>query len=365
MEPLIIGNTKFSIDLLKQFCKVNGDVLFSPLSISSSLGLIVLGAAGDTEEQMLKVLHYNHEKIMYHDLYEEFYKRGKNRPLKMYNRLFGERSIDFKNTFLDHNEEWCFASIRNADFKKDPEGAREQINSWVKDKTEDLVPILLKSDDVDEKTLLVLISVVLFKQDWESPFESSDDRKYNGGKWTMIQQTNSFLVGDIPEADSRILEIPYKGKTLSMLILLPNKPDGLKKLLDMITYEKLEEWNEPDHMNPLKLTVKIPRFQLDRKNNLKEALVALGMTDLFTSKCDLSGMSSDPLILSKVENECVMNVTNKGSEGGSATDGVVKSVKRVFNLAPNENDFVADHPFLFYIRDNATKSIIFWGRIEP
>ncbi|CAM4687244.1 unnamed protein product [Leuciscus chuanchicus] len=368
MEPVIEANTKFSIDLLKALCKdIKGNVLFSPLSISSALGLVVLGASGETAEQMYTTLRFYHEKIMYHDLYEELYKGGKYRSLKLVNRMFGESTLNFYDDFLDMCEEWCYASLRNIDFKTNPVVARALINYWVQDKTENEIKNLLDKGDVTKDTTLVLISAVHFKDKWDKSFAAILTNKDKRLNWPMMSRTDTFPLGNISlPTEARILEIPYANKDLSMLIILPNESDGLPKLVESITYENLLEWTKPENMIPTDVTLIMPRFKLQEKYDLKEVLKTLGMTDLFDDdKCDLSGMAPGPLKVPKVVHKSSVEVNVEGTEaaGGSDVDAQGAFLRKKREI---EASFVADHPFLFFIRHNPTKSIIFWSRfISP
>ncbi|XP_048063986.1 leukocyte elastase inhibitor-like [Megalobrama amblycephala] len=372
IEPVILANSKFSIDLLKVFCKRNTDnVLFSPLSISSALGLVLLGAEGETADQMYKALHFGKMNIIYHDLYEALYKGGRNRSLKLVNRMFGESTLNFYDDFLDKCEEWCFASMRNIDFKTKPDAAREKINIWVKKNTGDQIENLLDQGGVSADTSLSLISLVHFKEDWGKSFTPVDTNKDNGVKWPMMNRNDDFYMGNIPHrqhllpTEARILEIPYAKNDLSMLIILPNKKDGIQELVESITYEKLLEWTEPDNMTLFKnMDVEIPIFKLQVTYDLKDPLEALGIKDLFSDKCDLSGMGPGPF-----KNFIGMHISNvevdkTGTEIWGGSGGEVKKKSFAQSYKSTES-FVADHPFLFFIRHNPTKSIIFWGRFNP
>ncbi|CAM4687253.1 unnamed protein product [Leuciscus chuanchicus] len=306
-------------------------------------------------------------KMMYHDLYEELYKGGKNRSLQLVNRMFGESTLNFYDKFLDMCEEWCYASVRNIDFKTNPDAARQKINYCVQDKTGNQIKNLLDEGDVSKDTSLVLISAVHFNDKWDKSFILVPAIKDKGVNWPMMGQTNTFSLGNIPHrqyqlpTEARILEIPYANKDLSMLIILPNQSDGLPKLVESITYEKFQEWTEPDNMISTKVAVEIPLFKLQEKYDLEEVLKTLGMTDVFDDKCNLSGMAPGKMKLSKVVHKSSVEVNVEGTEaaGGSGVNvqGVFLRKKR-----ETEESFVADHPFLFFIRHNPTKSIIFWSR---
>lgn len=378
MEPVILANSKFSIDLLKVLCKATaGNVLFSPLSISSALGPVVLGATpakyappNPTADQMYKALHFGKMRIMYHYLYEELYKEGeyktkdKKRSLQLVNRLFGEKTVNFYDNFLDECEEWCFASFRTADFKTDPDAARKKINSWVEDKTYDQLKDLLDPGDVSKDTSLALISAVYFKKKWATSFKLFTN-KDKGVGWPMMGKTDNLPLGTIPHrqdqhssAEAQILEIPYENHHLSMLIILPNKSEDLPKLVDSISYEKIMEWTEPDNMIPTDVNVVMPKFTLQEKYDLEKALKALGIIDLFSDKCDLSGMAPGKLKMSKVVHKSFVEVNEEGTDAQGGSGGVVQTDGNEFS-----ERFAVQSPFLFFIRHNPTKSIVFWGRV--
>ncbi|XP_067274851.1 leukocyte elastase inhibitor-like [Pseudorasbora parva] len=366
IEPVVLANTKFSIDLLKELCEVNtGNVLFSPLSISSALGLVCLGGQPDTNEtysQMYTTLHFGTMKIMYSILYEELNKDVTDRSLYLVNLMFGENTVKFNDDFLKKCEDWCFASLMNVDFKKSPDAARKEINDWVKNNTGDHIENLLAEKAVTKDTILGLISALFFKDKWASAFTRVPANKDKTVDWPMMSQTNKFPLGTIrhrpnPDPEAQILEIPYANKDLSMLIILPKQSDGLQKLVESITYENLMEWTEPDNMILTDVDVKIPIFTMQEKYDLNDALKSLGMVDVF-EKRKLSGIAPEELCLSKVVHKSFVVVNEEGTEAGGGSGGVLQGPRCMKSQA----SFMADHPFLFFLRHNPTNSIIFWGR---
>lgn len=371
IEPVILANSKFSIDLLKVLCQSDADtdVLFSPLSISSALGLVLLGASGETADQMFKGLRFGNMRIMYHFLYEEIYKEGEyknlepdqklKRSLQLVNRLYGDKTVNFYDDYLDHCEEWCFASLRNVDFKNNPEAAREKINSWVENKICDQLKELLDQGDVSKDTSLALISAVYFKKKWVKAFTKKDTG-------AAMFKDDTLPLGTIPHrqhqlpTEARILEIPYENNRLSMLIILPNNSEDLQKLVDSITYEKILEWTQPDNMILTEVYVEMPSFKLQEKYDLETALMDLGITDVFSDRCDLSGMAPGPLKLSKVVHKCVVEVNEEGTDAEGGGGGVVQTDGKKI-----QECFIVQSSFLFFIRHNPTKSILFWGRVIP
>ncbi|XP_070783964.1 leukocyte elastase inhibitor A-like isoform X2 [Enoplosus armatus] len=180
----------------------------------------------------------------------------------------------------------------------------------------------------------------------------------------MMRQKTYFPFAFIPEANCQILEIPYKGKELSMLIFLPKEIEddttGLDKLEKQLTCEKLVEWTRPDMMPEVEVVVDLPRFKLEKTYDLNDVLESIGMVDaLDDRKSDFSGMSgTKDLVLSKVAHKAFVEVNEEGTEAASATACFFEMQCLNLNLAY----FTADHPFLFFIRQNTTMSILFAGR---
>ncbi|NWU91201.1 ILEUB inhibitor, partial [Upupa epops] len=178
----------------------------------------------------------------------------------------------------------------------------------------------------------------------------------------MMYQKNKFPFGYIPEMKTRVLELPYEGEELSMIILLPDDIEddstGLEKLEKQLTLEKLQEWTCPEHLYSTDVHVRLPKFKLEESYDLRSDLTALGLVDVFDSgKADLSAMSEAcDLFLSKIVHKAFIEVNEEGTEAAAATAGIA-----VLCMAMEEN-FTADHPFLFFICHKPTQSILFLGR---
>ncbi len=382
------GNNRFALDLYARLAtEKKGENLFcSPFSISGALAMTSAGARGDTAAQMRKALHFTlkdeqlHPALgaLIHDL-NAAGEKGKFQ-LSVANALWAEKTHKFLPAFLDVNRRCYGAGLKTLDFKKDTEGARKTINAWVEKQTRDKIKELLRPGVLDEGTRLVLTNAVYFKGDWLSKFEKKETKDapfhLTAGKSvklpTMFQDGGfRYMKGD----DFQLLELPYAGCWLSMVILLPKKIDGLAALEKSLTAEKLAEWTGSSFphaqwtvLHHRRVKVHLPRFKMISQFRLEKTLAALGMTDAFTMKADFSGMdgipaeSDDSLYISAVVHKAFVEVNEEGSEAAAAT-AVVMDPKNGHSTPPPPNVFRADHPFLFLIRDRKSGSILFIGRV--
>uniref|UniRef100_A0A672KXZ4 Serpin B6 n=1 Tax=Sinocyclocheilus grahami TaxID=75366 RepID=A0A672KXZ4_SINGR len=262
--------------------------------------------------------------------------------------------------------------MEKVDFKKNSEAARVNINKWVEKKTQGKIKDLLPPQGVDETTKLVLVNAIYFKGNWEKKFskEATRDGQFKMNKTQtkpvkMMRQKSKFPLAFIPEMNSQVLELPYVGKNLSMLIILPNEiqgeTTGLQKLEKALTYEKLMEWTKSSKMLQEEVQVSLPKFKMAETYGMVQFLRSMGMEDVFDpQKVNLSGMSSNNnLAVSNVIHKAFVEVNEEGTEAAAATGITITTTS--MPLPPKT--FIADHPFLFFIRHNPSNSILFYGRI--
>ncbi|XP_041670454.1 leukocyte elastase inhibitor-like [Cheilinus undulatus] len=290
--------------------------------------------------------------------------------ISLANRLYGEQTYHFKNDYLLKTKKHYSAELECVDFKAKAEEARATINRWVDDKTKGKIKELLQEGVVDGSTVLVLVNAIYFKGKWAQKFNESDTAeeqfritKNEAKAVKMMRQKSKFSFRAIPEAKIKVLEMPYEGGDISMIILLPDDimddSTGLETLEKTLTHQNFVDWTRPDMMNMEEVTVKLPRFNLEESYNLNEVLKKMGMVDVFdVSKSDFSGMSlANNLVLSKVIHKANVEVTEEGTEATAATGAVV--AERAAELS---SEFFADHPFLFFIKHIPSKTILFSGR---
>ncbi|XP_036934238.1 leukocyte elastase inhibitor-like [Acanthopagrus latus] len=376
--PLSKANTTFALALLKKLSDNDktGNVFYSPFSISSALAMVMMGARGNTATQMSECLKLQNSQLDVHDkfakLLSDLNKANTPYALCVANRLYGEQSYMFVKDFLAETKKHYSAELESVDFITNAEEARVNINSWVEKQTQDKIKNLLAEGVVDNATKMVLVNAIYFKGTWDKQFkeEKTYDAQFNLNKndtkpVKMMRQKSRYrlLKIDDPDINCKILEMPYKGNDLSMLILLPNEIEddttGLEKLEKALTYEKFNEWTNPAMMTNDEVEVSLPRFKMEEKYDLNDVLISMGMKDAFNvGMSDFSGMSpANDLFLSKVVHKAFVEVNERGTEAAAAT-GIVCTLQ-CFRITPT---FKADHPFLFFIRHNDSKSILFAGR---
>uniref|UniRef100_A0A674PFK0 Leukocyte elastase inhibitor n=1 Tax=Takifugu rubripes TaxID=31033 RepID=A0A674PFK0_TAKRU len=374
-SPLCKANTSFSLALFRKLSDndTTANIFYSPFSISSALAMVLLGARGNTAAQMeidfcsssLDDVH-----VSFSQLLNELHKENAPYALSVANRLYGEQSYQFVEDFLGSTKKHYRAELESVDFRAAAETSRSNINSWVEKQTEGKIKDLLGSDDVTGDTRLVLVNAIYFKGNWNEQFKENATRdatfhisKNSSKPVKMMNQTSKFPFVFISEANCQVLQLPYVGKELSMLIFLPNQIEdsttGLEKLEKLLTYDNFMEWTRPETMKEVEVQVGLPRFKMEEKCNMKNILVSMGMVDAFNEAAsDFSGISpANDLFLSDVVHKAFVEVNEEGTEASAATGAVFK-----FRCARRTETFVADHPFLFFIRHNPSRNILFAGR---
>lgn len=376
MEQLSSANSLFALELFRTLNESNptGNIFFSPFSISSALAMVFLGTKGSTAAQLSKTFHFDSVEDVhsrFQSLNAEVSKRGAAHTLKLANRLYGEKTYNFLPEFLTSTQKMYGADLAPVDFQHASEDARKEINQWVKGQTEGKIPELLAVGVVDSMTKLVLVNAIYFKGMWEEKFMKQDTtdapfrlNKKNTKSVKMMYQKKKFFFGYISDLKCKVLEMPYQGGELSMVILLPedieDESTGLKKIEEQITLEKLREWTKREDLENIDVHVKLPRFKIEESYILNSNLGRLGLQDLFnSSKADLSGMSgSRDLFISKIVHKAFVEVNEEGTEAAATTAGIA-----TFCMLLPEEEFTADHPFVFFIRHNPTANVLFLGRV--
>lgn len=374
MATLVRENTKFTLDLYKQLASetTTENIFFSPYSISTALAMTSAGARGETATQMNRVLSFTLPPTTFHPAFAQLTHQLTNVQgfqLSIANRLWAQNNFSLLPPFVKTTEDFYGAKIESLNFANPIEATRA-INNWVSERTQNQIKDLLNQCDVGKDTKLVLTNAIYFKGNWEYKFKFSDTDKapftLASGKEEEVQlmyQSNRFAYTQME--DLQVLEMPYQGNKLSMVILLPSKPDGLPNLERNLTTANLEKWLSVSEQTQVK--VWLPKFKFEQRVNLKDTLSKMGMPDAFKSdKADFSGMTEQTnLPLSKVIHKAFVEVEEEGAKAAAAT-AVIMGGNCNESACPSpmlrEMLFRADHPFLFLIKDRESGSILFMGK---
>jgi len=375
LATLVNGNSTFALDLYQTIKERGGNLFYSPYSISLALAMTYSGARGETEQQMADTLCFVLSQDRLHPAFNsldiELSRRGegakgkdeKGFRLNVVNAIWGQKDYKFLSEFLDVLAENYGAGLRILDFASAPEESRLTINNWVSDQTEGRIKDLIPQGLIDSLTRLVLTNAIYFNAAWQEPFEEDathDGTFYllNGDEITvpMMRQTESFGYG---EGDGyQAVELPYDGREVSMVILLPTA-GNFKSFEDSLDAQRLDEIIGGLEYRRVALTM--PKFEFDSDFSLGETLAAMGMPVAFSSGADFSGMTGNrELFIADVVHKAFVSVDEAGTEAAAATAVVMPMA-----IMPPEEpiEVTVDHPFVFLIRDIETGTILFIGRV--
>jgi serpin B len=373
VSGVVEGGNKFALDLYQKLRSEEGNLFFSPSSISTALAMTYAGAAGETEKEMAKTLHFQMPKNQLHDgmhALQAFWKTPDKKQgirLNLANRLWGQDSYEFLAEFLGITREKYGAELARVNFAQ-TEQARQTINGWVEEQTENKITDLIPAGAIDSDTKLVLTNAVYFHGIWSDPFKKAltNDEDFHvtssdSIKVPMMHRWHEYRYG---EADNlQILELPYGDGSLSMVVLLPKKVDGLAALEAKLTFQNLQQWVGSLSKHDVK--VYLPKFKTNSQFDLGDTLKSIGINTAFDpNTADFSGMTGGKdLFISAVIHKAFVDVNEEGTEAAAATGLIITAT----SAAPDPTEppvFRADHPFIFMIRDNRNGSIMFMGRIR-
>jgi len=368
-EPLVKGNTAFALDLYSTLQKREGNLFFSPYSIATALAMTYGGARGDTQKEMAETLKFTHDQNQLHAAFARLQSQLNTEQdkgeieLSVANALWAEKSYSFLENFIHMINKNYGATLNRVDFKNTPEQTRTQINEWVEEKTKDKIKDLIKPGVLNSLTRLVLTNAIYFKGNWSHQFKKSATKENTfwiaPDKAIMVPlmtQKDDFAYGE--NENMQILELPYVGNRLSMIILLPKTIDGLSELETTLTVENLTLWT--GLLRKREVRVFLPKCTVTSEFNLEQTLSAMGMSDAFTTKADFSGMTGNKdLFMSTVIHKAFVDIHEEGTEAAAATAVTM----RMTAMPTPPPEFRADHPFLFLIRHNPSESILFLGRV--
>lgn len=372
---LIEGNVEFAFDIYQALKSEDGNLFYSPHSISLALAMAYAGARGETERQMADTLNFNlsqdklHPTLNYLDI--ELAKRGESAQgkddkgfrLNIVNALWGQTDYEFQSEFLDTLAVNYGAGLRVLDYINETEKSRVTINNWVEKETEGRIKDLIPQGAIDELTRLVLTNAIYFNAAWLHTFNdyaTADGAFYliDGTQISvpMMKQTEYF--GYTTGNGYKSIELPYDGSEMSMVIMLPDT-GNFEGFENNLNAQQMQDIIENQQHSRVNLTM--PKFEFESEFGLNDILSDMGMPIAFTEDADFTGISThEKLLITDVIHKAFVAVDEDGTEAAAATAVIVGTTS-----APIDEpiDFTIDRPFIFLIRDIETGAILFLGRV--
>jgi serpin B len=374
LNKLVAGNNAFAFDLFRVIREKGTNLFFSPYSILAGLVLAYAGAQGQTEKSMAEALKFSLPRDRLHQVFNKLDLMLKERgqgargtegagfKLHAVNALWGQKGCKFLSQFLDVLAQNYGAELQILDFINETEHSRNTINRWITEQTEGRINELIPEGVIDQLTRLILTNAIYFNAAWKYPFNknsTTDDifHPLEGADISipMMKQTKSFRCS---EGDNyQAVELPYDGQELSLVILLPRSGE-FTIFEDNLNSEFVKEIIKELELNEVSLTM--PKFEYESAFSLKDSLATLGMKTAFGGEADFSGMNGGhDLLIQDVLHKAFISADEDGTTAAAAT-AVIMTMKFMPALA---KEIKIDRPFIFFIRDIPTNSIIFLGRV--
>jgi serpin B len=376
LQTLVNGNNAFALDLYQTLRSADGNLFYSPYSISLALAMTYGGARGNTEAQMADVLHFDlpqgdlHSAFNRLDLDLAQYGEAQNKQeqplqLNIANAVWAQRDYPFLPEYLDLVALNYGAGIHLADFVTQADQAVDEINQWVSDQTEERIQDILSPGALDAMTRMVLANAIYFKAGWQSTFDENStlpapfylldgsevqvDMMYNEEKFPYLRGENF-----------QVVELPYSGGTAAMDIILPDEGQ-------FTAFEASLDWSALEAilagMGRAELKLQMPKFTFRNQFSLARQLVEMGMSDAFEGGlADFSGMDGQhDLYIGDVIHQAFVAVDEQGTEAAAATLVIME----LTSIEPVEYviELTIDRPFFFIIRDLSSGQILFVGRV--
>jgi serpin B len=357
LKNTVKANNTFAFEFYKKVSSIEKNSFVSPYSISSSLAMTYAGARNETEKQMSSVMHYDLDQTKTHQGFKElnsiFHKIGSDPAIKLIiaNALWQRAKL--KEDFLELTKKYYDAAIY-------PLKGAAPINQWADKNTNGRIPEIVTEDDVSTAKL-VLTNAIYFKADWLTMFEVKDTHKENFNladgntiKADMMNQVEE--VGYFEDMENQVIDLPYKGETMSMTIILPKLNSSVQQLAAGLDEKKFSEYRSG--IKKQDVIIALPKFSFTADYTLSNVLKGMGITDAFSGVADFSGMAPS-LFISEVIHKSFIEVNEKGSEAAAVTAVIIVETSKV----NNEKIFRADRPFMFLISDKETGSVLFMGTV--
>lgn len=374
--PLSTASNHFGLQLVNQLSEDKNNVFISPLSLSIALAMLYSGANGTTAQEMRQALGYDSVHLIDQTIKREFKAvveqiealNSNETELSVANKMVVQKDLEVSEAFKEGLVTYYKSDIQYADFAREGQKTMDLINEWVSRETHNKIQRLL-SEPLDPTTVLVLLNAIYFNGKFKIMFPKSEteeqiffDSEDNQSLKPMMHREGKFKHALVPELDSQLLAIPYSGDQISLYVLLPNHRQGVAKLkTDLKDFSLLE--NSIASLTEKRVNVTLPKFKIETQYSLNDKLSQIGIKSAFTPEADLSGIDGKrDLRVSDVMHKAYIEVSEEGTEAAAVT-GIVMTRLSLVDL-PKEIEFRADHPFMFFIRIDTNRLILFSGIVN-
>jgi len=366
----------FSFDLFKEFMAdpaITDNIFYSPYSVFTALAMTFEGAKGNTAAEMAEVLGIEQDNESFHNYMKNLYdylNKNVDYNISTANALWINQGLELLEEYISIVQDFYGGESSNVDFSN-PVEAAEIINTWVEEQTNNLIKDLIPASALSPMTRLVLTNAIYFKGTWKVQFDEANttDRDFTLNTGELIQVETMKLIDTEDKfnytetEDLKILELPYTGDEMSMIVILPKENTDLSTIVESIDKNTYYEWL--DDMTGKEVNIYLPKFEIKTPlYDLNNYLMDLGMQEAFAA-ADFSGITDQTdLFISKVLHKAFIEINEEGTEAAAATAVIMLETSYPGGGGSSRLEFDCDHPFLFLIQHKETKTILFMGSME-
>ncbi|WLW65168.1 serpin family protein [Psychrobacter sp. van23A] len=372
ISAVVNANNQFAVTMYQQLNgqskQVDANVFFSPYSLTSAIAMLYAAAEGNTKAQIQKTFYYPSLPILNPNsaaLYNQFNKPSPNYKLNTINDLWLQQGRTPNQAYIDTVKRYYGGQVNTLDFKNNTETSRQMINEKIAKHTNQMIPELLSKESTQPSTSAILTNAVYFKADWSSRFWVSGDMPFHYFNGTssdvdMMFQNTEFRYSE--DEQVQVVELPYKGIELSMLVVLPKskEPLAMQTLIKNLSTTQITDWTK--RLKQQDILLNLPKFKIDEGYPMKAVLTDMGMPSAFGNQAKFNVFAdSSPIAIDDIYHQAVIDVNEIGTEAAAATGVVAVDISGPMHPPVA---FKADHPFLFMIKDNKTDAILFLGQVN-
>lgn len=371
--PAVTASNAFGFAFHREIMGAEGNLAYSPASISMALAMTYAGAKGDTADEMKKTLRFPAKADALHGGWASVisgWQGAEHVEISVANRLYGDKKYTFEAPYLALTKSRYGAPLLSVDFAGAPEAQRTLINDWVEKQTRDRIEDLIPAGGVSGDTRMALVNALYFKSQWATPFDTkrTADAAFAAPKGSvtvpMMTQTEHMSYAEVDGV--KLAQRSYKNGDFATLFVLPEKADGLAELENKLDAKLFTSWTSA--LSGERVEMKLPRFEIEQKEPLELGgmLQKLGMSAAFQrGAADFTGITNpknpeDRLFIEKVYHKAFIGMDEAGTEAAAAT---AVMMGRAGGMPSEPKAFHADRPFLFFIRDAVTGLVMFTGRV--